>query len=61
MRFYAQHTELDKAFQSRFETGWQVFDREWCTEQGDVVAIAFCQNRTVAYCIRDALLKAIES
>lgn len=55
MRYYAQHTVLTNLFQSRHQTGWQVFDRNLASPQGDTLPIAFCVNRHAAFTIRDAL------
>ena len=54
-RYYAEFRDLAKRFESRFQGGWQVFDRESLSKEGEAMAIAFCVSRDVAYAIRDAL------
>ena len=54
-RYYCQATDLDPDFRSRWNTGWQIFDREFLTPQGEAQAIAFVRNARNARTIRDAL------
>lgn len=55
-RFYAQHTILPKLYESRWQNGWQVFDRTNTEPQSsDPMSIGFFRSRTWAYKVRDAL------
>lgn len=54
-RFFFQATTTDTLFNSRHNTGWQVFDRELAHEQNPEGVIAFCINRHFAKKISDAL------
>lgn len=51
-RYYAQHTTT--VFSARIAE-WQVFDRDWCSDQGEVLPIAICISRATAFRIRDTL------
>lgn len=55
-RFYAQHTTLSPLFASKWQTGWQVFDRNaMLNTNGELPPIAFCVSLTSANMMRDAL------
>jgi hypothetical protein len=54
-RYYAMYADIRDVFGSKCESGWQVYDREALTPEGEVCAIAFCINKPIAYAIRDAL------
>lgn len=60
-RYYAQHTELWSGYASRWDTGWQIFDRTVTDPdmpEGGSLPVCFVRNRTLAFKIRDALNKA---
>lgn len=59
-RYYAQSTEVNPIFLSSHGNGWQVFDRDLLSRQGEVLPIAFCISRDHAFTIRDALNKGAE-
>jgi len=54
-RFCCQHTALCPDFRSASQTGWQIFDRESTSPQGEALSIAFCRSARHARTIRDAL------
>ena len=60
-RYYCQHTELADSWRSRWNSGWQVFDREGPhSPQGAEQAIAHVRNVHYARRIRDALNSTAE-
>lgn len=57
-RYYAQYVEMHRLFGVQYAQGWFVFDRDKTDRQGEVLAIAFCASRKVAFRIRDVLNNA---
>lgn len=54
-RYYYQHNDLHAMFATNWQTGWQIYDRQSTTKQGEARPIAWATDKGRAQQITAAL------